>query len=298
MNNATMLPQSGVRDAIAALPADAGNVALDESGHEMSQDTSHEAFYEAAPDGTFIATPATAGPWGAAAQHAGPPSALFARAFERHEPVDGQRLARIAVDILRPVPVAPLTLRVRTLRPGRRVTLVEGVIEAGGQEVLYARGWRLAEVPQPVPVIDDGPVPDLPEGGAEPDMWPGAYTAGYVAAMEWRLVSGGFAKPGPATAWVRPRVPLVAGEETSPASRALLVADSGNGVSAVLDTTAWLFVNVDLTVVLYRMPRGEWILLDAATLVGGTGTGLATSRLADRDGGVGRGMQTLAVTPR
>jgi hypothetical protein len=261
------------------------------------------AFYES--DGVdasgrelLIASPATAGPWDPASQHAGPPSALFARAFERHEPVDGQRLSRVAVDILRPVPVAPLTLRVRTVRPGRRITLIEGVAEAGGQEVLHARGWRIAEPDRPVPARGgDESVPDLPAAGAV-GFWPGAHMAGYVSAMEWRFASGGFQQPGPAQAWMRPRVPLVAGEETSAFCRALLVADSGNGISAHLDPTRWLFVNVDLTVVLHRLPRGEWLLLDATTTIGPAGAGLASSRLSDLDGAIGQGMQTLVVTPR
>jgi hypothetical protein len=247
---------------------------------------------------TFVATPATAGPWDPALQHAGPPSALLARAFEAHEPVDGQLLHRVAVDILRPVPVAPLTVRVRTVRPGRRITLVEGVAEAGGQEVLHARGWRLAAPARRAPYTGtDGQVPEVP-AERELDAWPGAYTAGYVAAMEWRFVAGGLTQPGPARVWVRSRLPLVAGEQTSPFCRTLLVADSGSGVSACLDPVEWLFVNVDLTVVLHRHPRGEWILLDAATTIGTDGAGLATSRLADLDGGIGQGMQTLAVTLR
>ena len=49
---------------------------------------------------------------------------------------------------------------------------------------------------------------------------------------------------------------------------------------------------------LYRPPRGEWVLLDATTSIGDAGAGLATSRLADLDGTVGRGMQTLVVTRR
>jgi hypothetical protein len=256
------------------------------------------AFYERAGTATFVATPATAGPWDVAAQHAGPPSALIARAFEAHEPVEGQRLHRVAVDILRPVPVAPLTLRVRTVRPGRRITLVEGVAEAGGQEVLHARGWRLAVPPPRPPVAGaDDRVPDVP-AEREPEAWPGAYTAGYVSAMDWRFVAGGLTRSGPSQVWVRSRLPLVAGEETSPFCRTLLVADSGSGVSGSLDPTVWLFVNVDLTVVLHRHPRGEWILLDAVTTIGPDGAGLAASRLADRDGAIGQGMQTLLVTPR
>jgi hypothetical protein len=284
----------------------------------------HQAFYEPAGGDTFAATPATAGPWNAASQHAGPPSALFARAFERHEPVEGQQLARVAVDILRPVPVAPLTLRVRTVRPGRRITLVEGVAEADGQEVLHARGWRIAQSQEPVPVVagDDGSgrdgsgrdgsgrdgrdgsgrdgrdgVPGLPAAGTA-GFWPGAHVSGYLEAMEWRFVTGDLVRPGPAQVWMRPRLPLVAGEETSPVCRTMMIADSANGVSAGLDPTRWLFVNVDLTVVLHRQPRGEWVLMDAVTTFGPAGVALAVSRLSDHDGAVGQGMQTLVVSPR
>jgi acyl-Coa thioesterase superfamily protein/acyl-CoA thioesterase superfamily protein len=283
------------------------------------------AFYEPTGPDTFLATPATAGPWDAAAQHAGPPSALLARAFERHEPVDGQQLARISVDILRPVPVAPLRLRVRTLRPGRLITLLEATVEAGEQEVLYARAWRVAGSPSPAaqpspagPAASPAgpaspaspaapgsaaggapvgpPLPDLPEEREQP-VWPAAHRGGYMSAMDWRFASGAFTEAGPARAWMRPRVPLVAGEATSPASLALLVADSANGISGTLDPSRWLFVNVDLTVVLHRQPEGEWLLLDAETTVG-AGVGLAASRLSDRYAAVGRGMQTLVVTPR
>jgi hypothetical protein len=204
----------------------------------------------------------------------------------------------MTVDILRPVPVAPLTVRVHTVRPGRRITLVEAVAEAGGQEVLHARGWRIAAPAVPTePVGADDRLPDLP-GETQQGPWPGAHADGYLAAMEWRFASGGFIGLGPAQVWMRPRLPLVAGEPTSPVSRTMLVADSGNGVSAYLDPMRWLFVNVDLTVVLHRWPRGEWILLDAATTIGAAGVGLASSRLADAEGAIGRGMQTLVVTPR
>jgi acyl-CoA thioesterase len=97
---------------------------------------------------------------------------------------------------------------------------------------------------------------------------------------------------------MRARAPLVAGEETGPFSRTLLAADSGNGVSGYLDPADWLYVNVDLTVALHRLPRGEWILLDAASTLSANGTGLAVTRLADPDGAIGQGMQTLVVTRR
>src|SRR5215472_9780948 len=100
------------------------------------------AFYLLIGDGRFESTPATAGPWSAESQHGGPPSALLARAFERLAPDPGQRLARLTVEILRPVPVRPVTVEARVVRPGRRVTLLEGRLCVDGEEYLLARAWR------------------------------------------------------------------------------------------------------------------------------------------------------------
>jgi hypothetical protein len=81
-------------------------------------------------------------------------------------------------------------------------------------------------------------------------------------------------------------------------SRALLIADSGNGVSGELDPASFLFLNVDLKVMLHRDPVGEWLLLDAVSDIGPAGTGVAASTLSDVAGPCGRGMQTLLVAPR
>ncbi len=259
----------------------------------------HEVFFEPAGTGAFVATPATAGPWSAAAQHGGPPSALAARALELHEPDESQRLARAAVDILRPVPLGKITVRTRTVRPGRRVALLEAVLEAGGQEVLHARGWRLA--------IPDGGVPAIAAGSAPPPIpaehplpaFPGGHMSGYLRAIDWRYVAGGgFDTPGPAVVWARPKIPLIPGEEPSPMCRALLLADSGSGVSATLDPVKFLFINVDLTVILPRDPVGEWLLLDAVTAIGEQGTGLAETTLSDVHARCGTAVQTLLVAPR
>ena len=257
------------------------------------------AFFEPSGTDSFVATAATAGPWSAQAQHGGPPSALAARAMERHEPDDGQRLARVAVDILRPVPVGQIAVRTRTVRPGRRVALLETVLEAGGQEVLHARGWRIARPGGPVPAVGaDATPPPVPAVPYVPDF-PGGHVAGYLQAIEWRYVTGaGFETPGPAVVWARPTIPLVPGEEPSPMCRALLIADSGSGVSAALDPSRFLFINVDLTVVLTRDPAGEWLLLDSATTIGEAGTGLAETTISDERAPCGSAIQTLLVAPR
>jgi hypothetical protein len=257
----------------------------------------HTVFFEPAGPDSYRATAATAGPWSAQAQHGGPPSALAARAMQLHQPDDGMRLARISVDILRPVPVATVTLRTRMLRPGRRVALLETVMESAGQEVLVARGWRIARSAE-VPVIGDGvPLPGIPAGERVPYFAGTGHLDGYLSVIDWRFVYGGFDSQGPCQAWGRSRIPLLPGEELTPMGRTLLLADSGSGISMTLDPAKFLFINVDLTVVLQRDPEGDWLLLDSVTTMGGQGTGLARTQLCDQAGAVGTGVQTLLVAP-
>ncbi len=272
-----------------------------------------DAFYEPAGNGIFASTPATAGPWSPDAQHGGPPSALAARAIERHEPDERQRLARVGIDILRPVPVKPLTVRTRTVRPGRRVTLIEAVVEADGQEVLHARGWRIERPAGKVPELADGdaPPPVPAEGHGFLPLIFKREEHGYLASIEWRFLppAQGYVDVSAAgadipagvqvrSAWTRPRIPLLAGEDSSPMERTLLVADSGSGVSAALPPAEFIFINVDLTVTLPRDPASDWILLEAATSIGADGTGMALTRISDQFGPCGRGLQTLLVAPR
>ena len=127
---------------------------------------------------------------------------------------------------------------------------------------------------------------------------PAQLESGYLRAVEWRPVRGGFLEPGPAIAWTRLRVAIVDGEEPSGLERVLAVADNGNGLSMVLDMREWWFINPELTVHFEREARGEWICLDAATSIQPGGAGLAVSTLGDADGPVARGAQTLYVAPR
>jgi hypothetical protein len=78
----------------------------------------------------------------------------------------------------------------------------------------------------------------------------------------------------------------------------LAAADSGNGVSSALDWRRYLFINVDLSVHLHRMPQGEWVCLDAVTLPERNGVGIADTRLLDERGSIGRAVQTLLVADR
>ena len=258
------------------------------------------AFHERDGD-LFRATELTRGPWDPGAQHAGPPAALLGRAIEQLPDSADFQLGRVTFEILRSVPIAPVRVEARVVRPGRRVQMVEAELsDAGGEVLIRARGWRLRTQPVEIPpeVAPGIAPPPPPEQGAELGFFPTGQEHGYHTGMEVRFTSGSFLEPGPATVWLRMRKPLVAGEEPTPLQRLLIVADVGNGVSAALDFHRFLFINVDLTVQVERLPEGEWIGVDAVTLPQPSGVGTAESVLFDISGRVGRGLQTLLIAER
>jgi hypothetical protein len=258
-----------------------------------------DAFY--VPDGDrFVPTPWTRGPWDAEAQHAGPPAALVARAIERLEPGIPFQVARFTLEILRPIPLSALRVVARVVRPGRRVQLIEASLLDDRGEVAKAAAWRIRRSAEAVPEAGREAMPfamplDSPPLAMSDSPWPGE---NYFTAMEWRRAAGGFFEPGPAAAWLRMRVPLVEGEETSPLGRVLVAADSGNGISSVASPLEYLFINTELTVHLFRLPSGEWVCLDAVSRIDRSGVGVAESVLWDEAGRLGRGNQALLVAPR
>ena len=163
---------------------------------------------------------------------------------------------------------------------------------------MRATAWRLRTAPVELPELPQPEPPPGPEAAEPRDFVPTGQEVGYHTAMEYRFLEGAFREPGPAKVWMRMRHPLVGGEQTSPLQRVLTAADSGNGVSATLDWRRFLFINVDLSVHLERMPAGEWVCLDAITLPQPNGVGIADTLLLDERGRIGRGLQSLLVSAR
>jgi hypothetical protein len=257
-----------------------------------------EAFYVSEGD-TYRATEHTRGPWSPDSQHASPPCALLGREMDAAGGIAAGRMARATFEILGPVPIARLSLRAEVVRAGRSVELIEGVMEHEGRAVIRSRAWRIRTTALDVDphAPEPRPVPGPGEGQAR-DYFPTGEEAGYHEAMEIRFASGSFLDPGPAVAWLRMRVALVEGEEPTPLERVLAAADCGNGVSSPLDYRRWMFINCDLSVSLRRLPRGEWVGLDAVTHVEDDGIGMSDTVLHAEEGMIGRATQSLFVAPQ
>jgi hypothetical protein len=245
----------------------------------------------------FVPTGHARGPWDPAMQHGGAPAALMVRAMEALAPEF--QLARLTVEFLGTVPLAPLRVAAEVWRPGRRMQLARATVALeDGREVcragaVFLHRQQLDGVPRDTAGARLAKGPEV----GRTESFGGSGDAFHRTGMEMRWVDGDWSQ-GPGTVWFRLAHDVVEGETPSPAMRAAAAADFGNGVSQVLAWDDWLFINTDLTVQLHRPPRGEWVALDARTIVQPAGVGLARSVLHDADGPVGTGQQTLYVAPR
>ena len=257
-----------------------------------------EAIYRV--EGANVDTSAFAGgPWDPRLQHGAAPSALICWAVERRPSATPMRVARLTVDLMRPVPVAPLTLAIEVLREGKKIQLVSVRLLANGTEVVRATVLRIRREERALPSSAFTPPHDMrgPETSSDP-MTDGMGQTPFLSGISMRVARGSFRLPGPAAVWYRATRPIVDGAPLSPLMRAAIAADFCNGTSAVLDFTKWTFINGDLTLSLAREPVGEWILLDAETWAGPDSIGIAAARLADRDGYFGRAVQSVLFEKR
>jgi acyl-coenzyme A thioesterase PaaI-like protein len=250
----------------------------------------------------LVPTAHARGPWHAEQLHGGAPAALLAGAVQDLAPE--MQVARLTYDFLGPVPLAPLRVKVRIVKPGRRFQLAVGELAGeGGRMAVVVRAALLRRGDVALPEASRWHAPP-PAGGpgdgraAEFPVPPGGDPRAFQrTAMDIRVTQGAGAD-GRAQAWLRLTRPLVGGEPVSPVARVAAAADFGNGVSRVLDFATHLFTNVDLTISLLRDPASEWVMLDARTVAEATGIGWAASTLHDEDGAIGSGQQTLFIEGR
>lgn len=258
-----------------------------------------EAFYLPLDDDEFETTEATSSPWDTALQHGGPPAALLARAIERCDPQPSMPIARITIDMLGGIPRGRVRTEARIVRPGRRIELIDARMFVDGALTVRASAWRIRQTEgstrqfartEPVPPIP----PEVPLRFFEgvPEDW------GYGRAVDWRFVAGDLGGSAEALVWTRVRIPLVAGEPSTPQQRLLVVADATNGLTAQLPIAEWWFIPPTLTVTIQRAPASEWMLVDAASTIGPHGTGMARSRMSDEQGLLAVITQPLMVARR
>ncbi len=260
----------------------------------------------------FVPTDLAGSPWGAGLLHGGPPAGLLARAIEQSVRDPDMHVARLTIDLFRPVPRVPLSVATHVVREGKRIAVMDATLAADGVEVCRAAALllRKTEVALPSHALPlapylEGP-DDLPVTGLGPMRRPGeqppppsGFTRlpGFHTTVEVRRVAG---EPGSGkgTAWIRIPVALVAGEETSPLVRVAATSDFSNPLGHIRPSEEVGFINADITLYLHRLPQGEWICLETSGVAEPHGLGMVESVVHDVHGPLGRVTQALIVNRR
>lgn len=138
-------------------------------------------------------------------------------------------IARVTIDLMRPVPVAPLTIVTEVLREGRKIQLCEVKLLADGVQVvgatvlkIKAKAQALPDDVKELPVTLPSPEDSLVEDGH-------AATSPFVRSVSMRAARGRFGQAGAGAIWFRVDYPLIEGEAISQAMMRV-------GVGAVVGT--------------------------------------------------------------
>ena len=266
------------------------------------------SLFESLDDDVALPTGFARGPWDPRALHGGPVAALLAYAVEQlHADDVDWFVARLTVELERPVPIEPLRFHAEVTRPGRRVSIVDATISRADSGTVLARARalriRTADVTLPMddaelaPFLAVEPAPPGPEQGRPGDVGPDGDIAFHYGGTEHRFVHD-TGEVGPVVDWIRLRVPLFPDLELTPLQRVAAAADFANGISHVLPWESYLFVNPDLTIHLFRPLRGEWVGMASATHHGAHGVGMSDTAMFDIDGRIGRSSQSLLLDRR
>jgi hypothetical protein len=260
-----------------------------------------DAFFAADGD-SYVPGAMTGGPWGQTmgGQIVG---GLLGWALDRDgDGDDDLQPARLTVDLLRPVPIAPVSIQTSIQREGRRIKLVDAALLQNGQVVARASALFLRRSAEPEGHVWSAPVamPPLPaksdprEAEVPFGIWTSSATSNSGTAgmppLEWE-------QPGVQKfAWTHLFRPMVAGHPLTPFTRA---AFAGDIISSLThwSTAGLRYINADYTVAISRLPEGEYIGLAAQSYYGNDGVGAGTATLFDSAGPIGTGTALALAQP-
>jgi hypothetical protein len=251
------------------------------------------------------------GPWSKLHQHGGAVAALLARGAATAASETGLRVARLTLDLFRPVPVRPLRMERRFPRAGHRIAVAELSLFDGDVEVTRASALLLRERDDLdssfAALAPADPAPPAPAHCEEHVFIPPAARDLVPPGFHWTLELRTSKASEAPVVWLRSPLDVVEGEATRPIERAAAVSDLCFAMAsrALLrrswgpaDAKAVRFINVDTTLYFEREPEGEWFAMRPSLVSDRAGVGVAEVVVYDARGRYGRVLQALlANTP-
>lgn len=260
-----------------------------------------------AEGGSWRPTRLALSPWSEDLLHGGPTAALVARAVEQLKPDPGFLIARLTIDMFRPVPARPLETKAELVRSGRRIAAAQASVMDGDVEVTRATALMLRTNPTPMPVEIARARRDLPapesvpvrsifsDGRTEDQVPPGFHKHIEVRTFRDETAPGGGRAVG---AWLRFPYGLFEGEEMTSYLHAASLSDFANGLGNLSAGEGAGYINCDITLTVHREPVGEYVAMELEAGAGPVGIGSNHAILSDVEGVFGGVAQSLLLNPR
>ncbi|TVS18651.1 MAG: thioesterase family protein [Gammaproteobacteria bacterium] len=254
----------------------------------------------------WVPTSAAMGPWGDTL-HGGAPAALICHLLE--EAAGGAlQLARLSMDLFRPVPALPLEVSVRSLRKGRRLAVHEAVLSGGGKELVRATSLHTAAMA--VSAEANAAVCPLPPESTLTET----SLADVVRAQSGRALPGrdglhlrlmvrrdsGLDGGGAGGGWLRLPLDLAPGLPLAPMVHLAALADFANGVSQrrLEEPEGRIgFINADISLHVLRPPAAGAVGLVSRNQHSAEGRGLVSAECWQADGLIARVVQSVLAQP-
>ena len=246
----------------------------------------------------FVPTDYAVSPWHPGLLHGGSVAALFGHQLAIHgEALAGFQLSRQTLNLLRPVPRAPLSLRAEPLREGKRLHVLQLSLYAGQR--LVARSESLWQRQQPVVLPDYAPQPRVlpsgPAGLADFSIQKMLDDKGlaipegfhsHIPVTPWN-------EQGESTSWLRWPHAIVDHQPVPELAHVCLVSDLGNGTGQLNFGNRVGAINADITLSLVRYPESAWLALSSRALFCADGVGVVQSTVYDERGEIGAILQSV-----
>lgn len=236
------------------------------------------------------------GAWNEHEQHMAPATGIMSYELEHFNPRIDMRIGRISLDIFGLIAFGEFSISTRVIRAGKTIELLESEMQAQGKTCIVARAWRmLMQNTQAVAATEDQPIsqPEHLPVWTGMSRWPG----GFIQSIQARADLAQH-RAGKGIVWLHNGLDLVEGQHNSDFTRLMGMVDVANGVAprqeGIFD---WAFPNLDLQIHMHRLPKGQWLGLEAIQQYGADGIGLTSAILHDVDGPFGRSEQILTLRP-
>ena len=190
---------------------------------------------------------------------------------------DDLQPARLTVDLLRPVPFAPLSIETSIQREGRRIKLADAALLQNGQVVARASALFLRRSAEPEGQVWSAPaaMPPMPANSEilEAEMPLASGPPALTPIRHCRHASARVGAPGCAEVRVDAHVSSDGGRTPTHAVHPGGRCRRRHQLVDALGTAGLRHINADYTVAMSRLPEGEYIGLAAQSYYGNDGAG-------------------------